>query len=289
MPSEQGAKAMHVTPRDNPPRSDLMPIGLEPALLEPAELHDALAQAQIQTLYQPIVRLADRRLTGFEVLARLAHPTLGTLLPWRFIPPMEAAGLSWPLTQAVMRRAFADWGDGRLRALGCTLSLNVPLDVVLHGTAMRALDAERASAGIAAGEILIELTESQHISRLPALKAAANDLRRAGYGLAIDDVGPAIRDHRALLDLPFTVLKLDKTLVQSAVTDAEADAFLCAALRDARQAGLLVTAEGLENTQTWRYLAERGVDEAQGFMIGHPMPSAGVAAWLADWVEKRRN
>ena len=269
---------MHTAPRDSQSGGEAMPPPL-PA----ADLHAALASAQIETLYQPIVRLADRAVTGFEVLARLAHPTLGVLMPGRFIPPMEAAGLSWPLTQAVMRRAFADWGHGRLTDMGCTLSLNFPLDVIMHGGVIETLHDELEAADIPASAIVIELTESQQIDRIPLLAAVAQALRRAGYGLAIDDVGPAIRDHRALLDLPFTVLKLDKALVQTAVTEADADSFLRGALRDARTAGLLVTAEGLENAQTWRYVAERGVDEAQGFMIGHPMPAASIAAWHNDW------
>src|ERR1035437_3376345 len=55
------------------------------------DLHEALSDARIQTLYQPIVRMADRRPVALEVLARLEHPAHGTLLPSRFIPPMEAA------------------------------------------------------------------------------------------------------------------------------------------------------------------------------------------------------
>jgi EAL domain-containing protein (putative c-di-GMP-specific phosphodiesterase class I) len=269
----------------------LLACALRPALptrrlIEPlaaAELHDALDRGRIETLCQPVVRFSDRHPVGLEVLARLDHPTRGTLDPAWFIPPMEQAGLGWKLTEAVISRAFADWGGTRLDALDLTLALNVPLDVLLLPEALSWMEAARTAAGIAARRLVIELTESLPVVRLSELRSAAHRLRGLGYGLAIDDVGPDIRDHSALLNLPFTLLKLDKDVVRDAGSDAAAHDFLAGAIADAAAAGLGVIAEGVEDEATWSHLRALGADFAQGFLVGRPLPAAAVAGWHRDW------
>src|SRR6185369_1509514 len=142
-----------------------------------------------------------------------------------------------------------------------TLAINLPLDVLLIPEMLAWLDDERSAAGIAPERIVIELTESQPLARLPELAIATARLRARGYGLAIDDVGPDIRDHSPLLDLPFTVLKLDKNLVQRAPLDAATAIFLATTLRDATAASLTVIAEGVEDTETWAHMSALGVHQ----------------------------
>ena len=221
---------------------------------------------------------------GLEALARLDHPLHGTLGPGFFVPPMENAGLSWPLTQAVMRRAFADWGEGRLEALDLTLALNLPLDVLLYPEALVRLDSERREAGIPAARVVIELTESRPISHLRELTGVTERLRAIGYGLAIDDVGPEIRDHSALMDLPFTMMKLDKRVVQDSLVCPDAWHFLDRAVLSARRAGMAVVAEGVEDSRTWEAMKDAGVELAQGFLFSRPMEARDVAEWCGAWV-----
>jgi EAL domain-containing protein (putative c-di-GMP-specific phosphodiesterase class I) len=251
--------------------------------LADGELHAALADARIQTLYQPIVRMSDRRPVGLEVLARLHHPLLGTLEPDHFVPGMELAGLGRPLFEAVIRSAFADWHDAGLAEFGLTLAVNLPLDVLLLPETPDWLDAARAASGIAARSIVIELTESQEIACLATLTRAAAVLHDRGYVLAIDDVGPDVRDHSTLLDLPFTVLKLDRSLVQATQNDGAALDFFTTTLEAARRAGMIVIAEGVEDDSTWTSMAEHGIDLAQGYIVSRPLPATAVGPWLADW------
>ena len=251
--------------------------------LSVAELQAALALGQMRTVYQPIVRLSDRRPVGLEVLARLHHPLRGRLEPEDFVPAMERAGLGNALFQAVVKRAFADWRDAGLATLDLSLAVNLPLDVLLLPATRPDLDRARAECGVPAAAIIIELTESQELGSLPDLARAAADLRAAGYGLAIDDVGPAIRDHGPLLRLPFTALKLDRGLVQDAGHDAAAAAFLDSAIASARAAGLTVIAEGVEDEATWAGMASRGVEQVQGYLVSRPLAADEVVAWHAAW------
>lgn len=255
--------------------------------LSEADLRVAVTLGQVRTVYQPIVRLADRRPIGLEVLARLHHPRRGLLEPEDFVPAMERAGLGEALFQAVVRRAFDDWKQAGLVRLDLSLAINLPLDVLLLPATRPDLDRARRACDLPAAAIIIELTESQELGSLPDLARAAADLRAAGYGLAIDDVGPAIRDHGPLLRLPFSALKLDRRLVQDAGHDRAAAAFLDDAIAAARAAGLTIIAEGVEDEATWTRMATSGVDQVQGYLVSYPLAADAVADWHADWCRMR--
>ena len=247
------------------------------------ELRSALDAAQVSARYQPIVRLDTAMPVGLEVLARMEHPTRGMLLPDLFVPKIEDAGLAWPFTQAVVNRAFADWSDGKLGSFGLGLAINFPLDVLLIPEALTWLEQRRREAGLPPERITIELTESRPVSEIAKLRHATTTLRGMGYNLAIDDVGPELRDHHALLDMHFTALKLDKNIVRESPDSNEASAFLARTIASARAADLTIVAEGVEDSDIWRRMLRLGVDEAQGFLIARPLPVSAVAHWHRNW------
>jgi EAL domain-containing protein (putative c-di-GMP-specific phosphodiesterase class I) len=248
-----------------------------------AELQEALDSARIVTRYQPVVRLDTGAPVSLEVLARLEHKTRGILLPDLFVPSIEEAGLAWPFTQAVITRAFADWSEGKLGGFGLGLALNFPLDVLLIPDALSWLEERRREVAMPAHRVTIELTESRPVTEIDQLRHAITTLRGMGYQLAIDDVGPELRDHRELLDLPFTALKLDKNLVRESPDSASAAEFLATTIESARAANLTIIAEGVEDAEIWRRMRQLGVDEAQGFLIARPLPVSAVALWHKDW------
>ena len=254
--------------------------------LTTADLNKALESSRISARYQPIVRLDTAMPVYLEVLARLDHPKLGMLLPDLFVPKIEDAGLSWPFTQAVVNRAFADWSEGRLGSFGLGLAVNFPLDVLLIPDALTWLERRRREAGLPAERISIELTESRPVRELVRLRHATTTLRGMGYQLAIDDVGPELRDYNELLDMNFTALKLDKNLVRESPDSPAANEFLARTIASARKANLTIVAEGVEDADIWRRMLRLGVDQAQGFLIARPLPVSAVALWHRNWCAK---
>lgn len=253
-----------------------------------AELRDALRGAMIETRYQPIVRIADRRPVGLEALVRLNHPEKGTLLPDRFVPQIEDAGLAAELTSLVSARAFADLAGPFLSGRGLRVSVNFPLDVMLAPAALARLEQQRAAAGIPAESIIVELTESRPVDDIPMLRKSLEYLRGLGYGAAIDDVGPAVPRLAPLLDLPFTSLKLDKDLVQMVNKSDDVRAFLAATIQQAKAHGLTVVAEGVETDAIWDRMRDLGADEIQGFLAARPLPVAAVPIWWDAWTGQTR-
>lgn len=253
-----------------------------PAVTDEA-LRSGIADGAVDVRVQPIVRLSDRAPTGFELLARLNSAACGTLAPGQFVPQAERAGLGQALTTAVASRAFAGLPASLLRSRGLFLALNMPLDVLLVGDALRTLERQRSDAGLRASDLLLELTESRPVQDLNELAAAVERWRFAGYRLAIDDVGPDILNHRALFRLPFDAVKFDMGVVRASAGSAQALRYLSRTVDIARRWGLTIIAEGVADEEAWRRMEELGVDQVQGFLVGRPLPPRAAPFWLRDW------
>jgi hypothetical protein len=178
------SRVLSATPEVPPPTNRL---GLR-------ELQGALSAELIRTRYQPIVRLSNRTPSSFEVLARLSHPVRGTLPPATFVPIIEDAGLGNELTDAVIVQALADAATALRASTDVCLSLNFPLDVLLLPETTMRLEDERHIAGLEPSRIVVELTERQPVESLTDLARAIERIRAIGYGVAIDDFGPALVD-----------------------------------------------------------------------------------------------
>jgi EAL domain-containing protein (putative c-di-GMP-specific phosphodiesterase class I) len=253
-----------------------------------ADLRTALEAGAIELRYQPIIRMSDRHAVGLEALARLRHPTLGIVQPDLFVPQLEAAGLGAEFTDLVATRMFADLVSPNLAGTGMRIAVNFPLDVLLSPVSIERLEQRRAARGVPADRIEIELTESQPVRDVTTLGRSVEQLRALGYGVAIDDVGPAVQHLGPLLDLPFTSLKLDKTLVTLADTVPEVLRYLADTVREAKRHDLIVVAEGVETEAIWAHMEAIGVDHVQGYIAARPLPRNAVPVWLKSWAANPR-
>jgi EAL domain-containing protein (putative c-di-GMP-specific phosphodiesterase class I) len=259
------------------------PINHKQPVLAAADLLDVVSGEMIETRYQPIARLADRAVTAVEVLARLNHPVHGTVTPDWFVPRFEDAGLSFTLTDMVSTRALADLTSPRFSGLGVAMALNYPLKVLSHPEAAASLDERRAALGLTPAQVQIELTESRPVEDFAALGRSLEHLRALGYRISIDDVGPAVKNLARLLTLPFTGLKLDKSITRMIGTRGPGALFGPRVVEQAHAHGMTVVAEGVETRDMWDRLLALGVQEAQGYFIARPLPAAAVPVWLDAW------
>lgn len=245
-----------------------------------AALAAGLDRGEITVRFQPMVRMMDRRPVLVEALARWERPAVA-LGADRFIPMAEHGGLAARLTRAVARRALCE-----LAALGAPqrlrMSFNVPLAVLLEGDMGCWLDAEVRAAGLSADSLLLELTESTEVRDTALLRRALTRLARRGYGVLLDDLGLDDR-RRSLLSLPFAGVKLDRKLVLAMPRNRRARATVESLVRQARRQGMVVVAEGVTDSMTWRAAAAAGCDVAQGFGVGRPLPPPALPAWGAAW------
>ena len=222
-------------------------------------------------------------MTSVEVLARLNHPTHGAVTPDWFVPRFEDAGLAFTLTRMVSERALVDLTGPDFQGLGLAMALNYPLKVLSHPGAAAGLDKQRDRLGLRPEQVNIELTESRPVEDFAALGRSLEHLRALGYRIAIDDVGPAVKNLERLLTLPFTGLKLDKGIVRLIGSNGPGASYAPRVLDLAREHGLNVVAEGVETQDMWDRLRALGVQEAQGYFVARPLPAAAVPVWLDAW------
>jgi EAL domain-containing protein (putative c-di-GMP-specific phosphodiesterase class I) len=282
----EGVRAL--SPNDLAHLITAAPNGKIPDALTPADIVEAFDAGQVECQFQPIVRLTDGKPIGLEALARLQHPLRGTLTPDTFLPQIETSGLSMRLTEVVVQAALGAIDRGFLERNAMYLTINLPLDVLLVPDALSLIETYRQAAGIDIRNILIELTESRPVFDIPVLNAALLRWREVGYHLAIDDLGPEMVNQTDLFDLPFHVVKLDKTIVLRSRTNQLAQRYLQRTIANAQARSLRIIAEGIEDGALWIGMRDLGVDYAQGFLISRAMPAAALEDWLKIWDARLR-
>ncbi|WP_338661724.1 EAL domain-containing protein [Pararoseomonas sp. SCSIO 73927] len=251
---------------------------------EVAALRRGLAEGEVAMRYQPIVRIADRRPVALEGLVRWLRPDGRRAIPLgpdAFIPMAERHGLSLAVARAVGHMAVQDMRAMRART-ALPISINLPLEVLQRPDTVPWLGRLCREGGLRPSMLGIELTETTPVHDLPLLRRAVLRLRGAGHDLWVDDM--SLEERRdMLLRLPFTGIKLDRFLVTEAPRSRRSRAELERLVALAHARGMLVTAEGVSSPALWHAMACAGVDRAQGFAVGRPLPAAALPAWIAAW------
>ncbi|GAB4330274.1 MAG: hypothetical protein Kow0010_15150 [Dehalococcoidia bacterium] len=158
------------------------------------------------------------------------------------------------------------------------LSVNLSAWSLSTGDLMRLVEEELAESGITPGLLTFELTETVAMQNIEHARRLCHQLRELGCRIAIDDFGVGFSSFRYLKQLPFDVLKIDGSFVQNLALD-ETDQRLVRAMVDvARALGVETVAEWVTSERSLSVLRQLGVDCAQGFHIGRPIPVDEVLA-----------
>jgi diguanylate cyclase (GGDEF)-like protein/PAS domain S-box-containing protein len=245
-------------------------------LLE-SQLRRDVEQGQIDIHLQPIVKLDDGRVLGFEALARWNHAQFGAVSPAEFIPLAEASRLIAPLGLIVLRRACEF--IARHAKPGQYVSVNVSSRQLEDATFTATLRRILAETGAAPEQLAIELTESTFGST--DIAAVLQELRDIGIALFIDDFGVGYSNLMRLQQTPSDVIKIDRGFVNEIGSGVGKDHASTAMIRTivilAAELGLKVIAEGIEEEHQARTLRELGVGMGQGYFYGRPAPAPAPA------------
>ena len=258
--------------------SDLHSVAEERRQLE-EDMRDALANGQMRLAYQPIVSLAENRITGFEALLRWEHPERGNISPTLFIPIAEDAGLiaalgEWALRQACLEAA--SW-EGTAR-----VAVNVsPIQFANAG--LPALVASAlATSQLAPDRLELEITESVFLGEGADTQAMFVALKNLGVRLALDDFGTGYSSLGYLQKAPFDKIKIDQSFVRSATEPGNRNAAIITAIISLANAlGMETTAEGIEARDTLDLMRSLGVSHGQGFIFSRAMDHDKVLELLA--------
>jgi EAL domain-containing protein (putative c-di-GMP-specific phosphodiesterase class I) len=241
----------------------------------PDRISDHALIASIRILYQPIIRLADLRPDYLEVLARAATSDGNLDGPEGIVAAMSEPERSMRLTTCIMERALAEYEEHSFGEEPLSLAFNLPLDAMLHPELVARIEAVRTSFGIAAKYIRFELTERHPVDNLAGARAAVVALRNAGYGLALDDVTPAMPNLPALMDMPIRAIKLDRSIVIP--TD---EVFIRDMVAQTAPNAQDTIAEGIETHTTLESMRALDVTHGQGYLFSRPLRAAAVLEFM---------
>ena len=256
------------------------------ALLDRAELETALRSAlqheEFALEFQPIVELASESITGYEALARWRNPRRGNVPPAVFVPLAEECGVILDLGRWVLREACreaARW-EQMLPAVPITVSVNVSSHQLEHDGFVAELTDVLADAGLSAGRLVLEITESV-IMRDSALNLERlRQLKRLGVRLAIDDFGTGFSSLAYLQRFPVDVIKIDKAFVKSVAISANDEALARTIIMLSDTLRLTTVAEGIEYRDQQETLRALGCDLGQGFLFSRPVAGDLIRASL---------
>jgi diguanylate cyclase (GGDEF)-like protein/PAS domain S-box-containing protein len=238
-----------------------------------SELRGALERDEISIVYQPIVRLEDRSIAGFEALARWDHPKLGRRSPAEFISIAEESGLIVELGQFMLERTARQllaWQRAtRLRA-PLFASVNVSSRQLLRQDLINDLRTVLARSPVARGSLKLELTESLVMENPEHAALVLQRLRELGAGLSLDDFGTGHSSLAYLQRFPFDTIKIDQSFVRMS-NKGRRPVILRSIISMAHDLGMEVDAEGAESDSDAVELYQLGAEFAQGFHFGEPM------------------
>lgn len=241
------------------------------------ELPGAIAAGEIVPWFQPLVRLSDNRIVGFEVLARWAHPMQGILPPARFLPLVAEAGLSSAMFESILAdacRVAREWPQ----AVG--LSVNISAAELRDDSLPDAVSAILDRHGVAGARVEVEITENALIHDAGVARAVLERLRGLGLRVALDDFGTGFSSLYHLRELPFDKIKIDKSFMRALATDGDSARYVAAIIGLGQALGLEVTGEGIEDQAVMQRLRELGCTYGQGYLFGRPMPAADATRLL---------
>jgi EAL domain-containing protein (putative c-di-GMP-specific phosphodiesterase class I) len=260
--------------------------GVRETLCSPAGLHPrpwlarlrrALRGGLFALHFQPIVALADGRVAHREALVRLADEPDGSLLaPGAFLPAAERYGLIREIDRLVIARVAAllaaqPSGARRPAPAGC-VALNLSALSVTDRGMLPYIERELARHEVDPRRLVFEITETAAISDMPSAIAFCGGLQALGCRVALDDFGVGFGSFYYAKRLPFDLLKIDGDFVRDLCASRE-DRLVVKAIADvAHGMGHATVAEFVGDEPTLQLLRELGVDYAQGFHLGRPVP-----------------
>jgi diguanylate cyclase (GGDEF)-like protein/PAS domain S-box-containing protein len=248
-----------------------------------AELRRALERNEIEVHYQPIARLVDMDLAGFEALVRWRHPVLGLLAPESFLGLAEQTGMIKDIGRFVLNEATHQLGIWQ-RAF----RPNEPVFMAVNVSASQLIETElvldiRAAIGREAvykQTLKIEITESVVMQSPEKAAGILEQIKQLGVGLACDDFGTGYSSLSSLRNLPFDTLKVDRSFIVPDPGDERASVILETIISLAHDLGLSVVAEGIEDQSQVDRLGTLQCDYVQGFFIGPPMTAKQITESL---------
>jgi diguanylate cyclase (GGDEF)-like protein len=233
------------------------------------ELREAIAEGQFELHYQPVVDIRTRELCGVETLVRWRHPVKGMIAPDNFIPLAESTGLIAPLGEWILEKACADAANWPTHV---KVAVNISAIQFKKGNLFEVILATLVKTGLQPERLELEITETSLLENQEAHLTTIRQLKNLGLSIALDDFGTGFSSINYLTIFPFDKIKIDKSFTKGILSRGDCKAVVASSLALAKGLGIITTVEGIETEEQLDYMRAAGVELAQGYLFGKPVP-----------------
>lgn len=249
------------------------------------DLRYAIVCNELELFYQPIVRLEDGSLAGFEALVRWNHPRKGLLLPSEFIPTAEANGLIAPMSMQILKDSceqLARWRDQFDTGPKLMMSVNISVANLADPNLIEQIEAVLLETGIRRDLLKLELTESAVMEDAESAIKMLQRVKETGVSLSIDDFGTGYSSLSYLQKFPLDYLKIDRSFISEMEKGGDNEEIVRTIITLAKALNLELIAEGIETEYQAQKLSELGCEYGQGFLFAHPLTVQQAESLIAE-------
>ncbi len=252
------------------------------------DMRRGLMDDEFFMVYQPQVDMHTGDVRGVEALLRWRDPQRGIIAPSEFIPVAEESGMIQALGARVLRDSCRQVMQWHRHGMPLRLSVNLSVQQLQHDSWLSIVEDALSSSGLPAKYLDLEITESVIITHPEKAVDTLMKLKQRGVSITIDDFGTGYSSLSYLARLPIEGVKIDQRFVHGLEQNQTDEAITQAIIALSHSLGLRVIAEGVETAAQFAFLKNHGCDEAQGFLVSHPLEAQDLSAWWRMQEEENR-
>lgn len=245
------------------------------------DLRIALDAEELRLFYQPYVNPDGEAIIGIEALLRWAHPQRGTLCAHEFLPTAESARLMPKIAEwmcAQLRHDIAMWNAEGLPPLG--IAVNLSISQLDAPNVAECFDSIAQKEFLGNHSLFVEIPETAITPITSARFLTISKLHALGIGFHLDHYGCNSLPLTTLMSVPFSMLKIDKSLIQNLSKELPSDLLISAAIMLAHHLGIKVGAVGVEAPWQAAMLKAQNCDTIQGHLTAQPMTAKQLVEWV---------
>lgn len=236
------------------------------------DLMTALQKGEFRVFYQARVNMITGETDGAEALIRWIHPERGLIPPIAFIDTMENSGLIIPVGYWLIQQVCEDIKTFKEHGMTGRVGINLSYSQFEDDGITKKIERMIEMGIIDPYSIDFELTESQKLSENHAVFDFMMKMKKHGISFSLDDFGTGYSSLSVLHNLPVSKMKIDRSFIEQAMRDNNSRDFLISIIQMAGILNKEIVAEGIEEKDQEDLLIENGVEMAQGYMYGKPVP-----------------
>lgn len=250
------------------------------------DIDRAMKEDELYLMYQPKICTKENRIIGVEALLRWNHPEHGFIPPNRFIPVLEESEKIFDVTDWVIDKVCADIAKWKEKCSpGWQVAINIPGPYITSPRLMNVLNNNVAKYKISSEDIELEITETSVVTNIQSAERAIEDIRRNGFGVAMDDFGTGVSSLSYLKRLSISTLKVDKSFIDGVPNSDKDSAIIKAIISLCHSLDLSVVIEGVELEEQVKFLSLLSEElSIQGYYYSKPLKENEWVEWASNYI-----